>query len=134
MKSMELTIVGINPADHASWNGAEILSRISITGTTAEILRDTVWRWCLEKELGIENEAGELVGEVTEKPRTGFRASLQGCPLDDPKYYSIDRASDSISGLAMSIKRWRGVSKRISRNWYPPISGISPPIRMPSGG
>jgi len=37
MKSMELTIVGINPADHASWNGAEILSRITITGETMHI-------------------------------------------------------------------------------------------------
>ena len=57
--------------------------------TVTEILREIVWRWCLEKELGIEDESGNLVGEVTEKQRTGYRASLQGSPLNDPKSISL---------------------------------------------
>jgi formylglycine-generating enzyme required for sulfatase activity len=57
--------------------------------TVAEIFRDVVWHWCLEKELGIEDESGNFVGEVTEKPRTGHRTTLQGSPFDDPKDYTI---------------------------------------------
>ena len=55
-----------------------------------EILREVVWRWTLEKELAIENkwedfgERGVAVGEVTGRPRTGYRASLQGDPSNDP--------------------------------------------------
>ena len=45
--------------------------------TAKEILHDITWSWCLEGEFGIESESG-LIGEVTEKPRTGYRASLQG--------------------------------------------------------
>ena len=48
------------------------------TKTTKDIFRDITWRWCLEKEFGIENELGELVGEVTGKPRTGYRESKNG--------------------------------------------------------
>ena len=57
--------------------------------TVTEILRSVVWHWCLEKEFGIEDESGNLVGEVTERPRTGYRASLQGSPLNDPKSISL---------------------------------------------
>ena len=49
--------------------------------TTKEILHDVVWRWCLEGELGIENESGKLVGEVTGKPRKGYRESNLGSLL-----------------------------------------------------
>ena len=59
------------------------------TRTAKEILREIVWRWCLEKEFGIEDESGELFGEVTGLPRTGYRASLQGCPFYDPEYVSL---------------------------------------------
>ena len=53
---------------------------------TLEILRDIVWRWCLEGELGVENESGELIGEITGKPRLGYIKSLQGSLLSDQEY------------------------------------------------
>ena len=57
--------------------------------TAQEILHNVVWRWCLEKEFGIKDETGKLVGEVTGMPRTGYRTSLQGSPLYDPNYVSL---------------------------------------------
>jgi hypothetical protein len=71
-----------------------VSSLVTPKRTTEDILRDVVWSWCLEKEFGIEcdwieKEPGKLVGEVTSKPRTGYRVSLQGCPLYDPNSVSL---------------------------------------------
>ena len=54
--------------------------------TAKDILREVRWIWCLQGEFGIESESGKLIGEVTEKERTGYRASLQGNPLSDQEY------------------------------------------------
>ena len=69
-----------------------------------EILRDVVWRWCLEGELGIENESGALVGEVTERPRTGYRASLQGYSQDDLE--AAWRSERAIGWLEQVLQRY----------------------------
>ena len=37
MKLVEFTIVGINPDDYASWNGAEVPARITITSETMHL-------------------------------------------------------------------------------------------------
>ena len=58
---------------------------IPIQRTAGEILRELTWRWCLEGELGIADDS-ELIGEVTERPRTGYRASEQGSLLSELVY------------------------------------------------
>lgn len=70
-----------------------------------EILRDTVWRWCLEGEL-------ELIGEITERETKGYKESFQG--------------SDGTESHQANIELWNHAYE----DPYPTRRWSSPPLGM----